>query len=550
VESWLPPQLPDRTGELWARDDSAGTAIGAAAVCDISLDELESGQLALLNRTLILGKDETDWRLGAQTRDRLQAVTLHFHEWLYALAHRVAQQGPDAARADRLLRWYLADWIARCGLQARGSRELAWNSYAIATRIGWWVRLYAILGPEKRASWGGLERAFLESLWQQAAYLRRHLEYDLRANHLLRDAVGLAWAGRFFAGDEAAEWLQTASELAQEQIAEQVLPDGCHFERSPMYHVTVMQDVLTLATLLGDVATLARLRETWTRMAECLSWLCHPDGQIALLNDAAHNGAAPPAETLARGAAHGLSVPDEAVKGARVFKDTGLAVWHSPTWMCVFDIGPLGPDYQPGHGHADHLTIEASFKGQRLIVDPGTWGYDDDDRRRYDRSTPAHNTVCVAGEDSSEMWSIFRVGRRGKPIPPESVETAGRLAVRAASHTGYEHLPGAPRHTRALDAGEDALVIQDRIEGSVVMPVAGGFLLAPGWRAEAAPHGWRLSKDALAVAVRFASERALQLGIETAAYHPEFGKEVQTSRLVWRYKGEFPLNASCTFEPA
>jgi len=550
MESWFPPRPPLITGTLRVREDGAGPSVGAREVPETSLEELGSGRLTLLNRTLALGKEGPDWRLGPQTRDRLQIATLHYHGWLYALAQVIARQGADAARADQLLRLYLEDWTARCSLQASGSRDLAWNSYAVATRIGWWVRFYALLGPEKRASWGGLERAFLESLWQQAAHLRRHLEYDLRANHLLRDAVGLAWAGRFFAGDEAAEWLSTATELAREQITEQVLPDGGHFERSPMYHVTVMEDILALAVLAEDAEVAAKLREAWTRMADFLRWVRHPDGQIALLNDAALNGAPAPGDALAHGAALRLPAQGDALRGGRVFRDTGLAVWHSPIWTCVFDTGPLGPDYQLGHGHADSLSIEASFKGRRLIVDPGTWGYDDDERRRYDRSTAAHNTVCIAGEDSSEVWSIFRVGRRARAIPPESEEATNRLSVRSASHTGYERLPGEPNHTRTMIAGENTLVIQDGIEARKALPVSGGFLLAPDWGAEAAPQGWRLSGSGLRVAVQVASPKPLHLGIETAAYHPEFGKEVQASRLVWRYEGEFPLHVSFTFESA
>src|SRR5579883_3250915 len=80
--------------------------------------------------------------------------------------------------------------------------------------------LPSALGPRWR-DWGEFEHDFLASLWQQASYLRDHLEWDLRANHLMRDAVGLAWAGRFFEETQAREWLQTATRLAVEQAEEQ-----------------------------------------------------------------------------------------------------------------------------------------------------------------------------------------------------------------------------------------------------------------------------------------------------------------------------------------
>ena len=83
-----------------------------------------------------------------------------------------------------------------------GSRALVWNSYAIATRIVVWGQLDHALTQRRRADWGDLRVAMHRSLWQQAAFLRANLEYDLRGNHLLRDAVGLAAAGSFLAQPE------------------------------------------------------------------------------------------------------------------------------------------------------------------------------------------------------------------------------------------------------------------------------------------------------------------------------------------------------------
>src|SRR5262249_46848573 len=161
-------------------------------------------------------------------------------------------------------------WITRCALGTAGARDLAWNAYAIATRLTWWIRCYQRLGSRWR-EWGEFERGFLASLWLQAGYLRDHLEWDLRANHLMRDAFGLAWVGRFFDESQAREWLKMATRLAVEQAAEQVLCDGGYFERSPMYHLHVMEDLLSLSLLVEDAEARDRLRDAWRRMAEFLA---------------------------------------------------------------------------------------------------------------------------------------------------------------------------------------------------------------------------------------------------------------------------------------
>ena len=41
-------------------------------------------------------------------------------------------------------------------------------------------------------------------------FLSHHLEWDLRANHLVRDAAGLAWAGRYLSGRSPDRWLNLA----------------------------------------------------------------------------------------------------------------------------------------------------------------------------------------------------------------------------------------------------------------------------------------------------------------------------------------------------
>ena len=65
----------------------------------------------------------------------------------------------------------------------------------------------------------------------------------------LMGAKALAFAGVFFEGPEAAHWRKRGLVLLERERAEQVLADGGHFERSPMYHAIVASDLLDLAAL-------------------------------------------------------------------------------------------------------------------------------------------------------------------------------------------------------------------------------------------------------------------------------------------------------------
>ncbi len=554
LRAWRPPDLPS------VRDDFPHGPSVPRRPCSslkqpFAVRDIEAGVFDLLGKRVEIGHESPDWRLGDHNRDRLWTVTLHYHEWVAALAEAAGGEEARAETATLLLRHYLSDWIRRCPWHRPGSGALAWNAYAIATRLEWWIRGYLVSRSRVFAPAPELEGAFLRSLWQQAAYLSEHVEWDLRGNHLLRDAVGLAWAGRFFDGDQPRVWLRQATDLAVEQAAEQVLPDGGHFERSPGYHVEVMEDLLILASLLEDAGrgdacvARAKLRRTWADMAEYLAWMRHPDGDVPLFNDASLRGAGAVSDLLGLGERIGISVAASPRRGGRYFAETGMAVWHGDPWSLFFDLGPVGPDVQPGHAHADTLTIESSFAGRRLFVDTGTSGYDDDPRRAYDRSTEAHNTLCVDDTDSSEMWKIFRVGRRARPRGVAVEIRAGAMNA-TGGHDGYDHLRGRPRHHRevaVIDGGPLTLV--DRATGSGTHLVRGGLLVAPSWRVEETAGGWRLAEGDHRLSVVVDSAQAIDRSIELRPYHPRHGVDRQATRIGWRWQGRLPLKVRTVVEP-
>jgi len=513
--------------------------------------ELARGRFSHLARGRDLGRERPAWRLGEVGEGRLWTITLHYHEWAYGLAEVAAGEGAAGDEAAALLSHYLSDWMARCDLGAPGARALAWNSFSLATRLAWWIRAWRLLRERRPEPWAALEPRLLSSAWKQADYLHRHLEWDLRGNHLIRDLVGLAWAGRFFAGEEARRWTATAGSLVLDQVAEQVLRDGAHFERSPTYHLHVMEDLLSLALLLPDPAVVEELKSAWLRMADYLAWVRHPDGYVPLLNDGGMHALCAPGRMLALGKHIGVARDAGLPRGGRHFPDAGLVVWHGEPWSLFFDVGEIGADHVPGHGHADTLTLEASYRGRRLFVDPGTFGYDRDERRRRDRATASHNTVAIDREDSSEVWDIFRVGRRARPIDVrEGFDADGFEA--SAGHTGYAHRAGRPVHRRRLSARPDgAIVVADALEGRGSHHVRGGWLLDPAWRAEPAASGWLLSRGDLRLRVEVRGGGAEPvLGLVEAPYHPDYGVEVATRRLEWECEQPFPFEVRTEVVPA
>ena len=120
------------------------------------------------------------------------------------------------------------------------------------------------------------------------------------------------------------------------------------------------------------------------------------------------------------------------------------------------DAGAVGPDYIPGHAHSDTLGFELYVGGQPFIVDTGISTYEKDERRQYERSTAAHNTVQINQLEQTEVWGGFRVAQRAKPV----IITDDAHTLKA-THTGYDRLN--VRHVRTFHIESDEIQILDEI---------------------------------------------------------------------------------------
>ncbi|WP_222564871.1 heparinase II/III family protein [Novilysobacter antarcticus] len=423
--------------------------------------------------------------------------------WLYN-AHYFDDLAADGATARVV--WHQA-LIGRWITENPPGQGNGWEPYPSSLRIVNWIKW----------SLGGnpLEPAAVHSLAVQARYLRRRLEIHLLGNHLWANAKALVFVGAFFEGDEAAAWLHKGAVLVERELAEQFLSDGGHFERSPMYHSILLEDVLDLVQLdriypgILPTTLVARLREGVGPMVRWLRVMTHPDGDIALFNDAAL-GIAPPLAALEH-YARALSVPIDNAPLAplEVLPESGYVRMTAGPAVMIADVGPVGPDYLPGHAHADTLSFELSLHGQRVLVNGGTSTYEAGPLRLQQRGTAMHNTVEVDGQDSSEVWSSFRVARRARPMNIRWAEEAGILVLEAA-HDGYLRLPGRVMHSRRWELSDGGLTVIDALSGRAQEAVA-RYRFVPGLDADSIGFAWR-NEGAAAATV-------------PGAWYPRFGEE-------------------------
>lgn len=467
--------------------------------------------------------------------DKLWLYNLHYFEDLNA-------KGAEA-RGD----WHrelLARWVA----ENPPGTGVGWDPYPMSLRMVNWIK-WSLSGNELGAD-------LLYSLAIQARYLRKRIEYWLLGNHLLANGKALLIAGYFFEGSEADEWRRTGERILGEELRKQILPDGGHFERSPLYHSIILEDLLDCVNVMNAFGDTGRpLRAKLVARAEAmlgfLRDILHPDGEIPFFNDAAIGIALPPRDLLAYAEKLDLRTPDPD-PGRVVRKERfGLWVFRGKESAMIIDAGPIGPDYLTGHAHCDTLSYEMSIGSQRFIVNSGTYTYSGPDRHLF-RATAAHNTVRIDGEEQHEIWASFRVARRGYPRRVEvRIDELGDAVRFSGAHTGYQRLRGRPVHHRTVARSGGTWRIEDTIDGAGVHKAESFIHLHPDvviTKTEAGSIQCRYA--GFNVAIQSTEDEVL--GVEDGYYSPEFGKKQANKTLLIRKtaRAPFTIEYRIVIEPA
>ena len=438
------------------------------------------------------------------------------HLWRYNLHYFDDLNAADSATR---IPWHAQAIDAWIDANPPGT-AIAWDPYPTSLRIVNWIK-WAHAGNR-------LPRVACESLARELDWLSQDFEFHLGGNHLLANAKALVFGGVFFEGRFADRWRVRGLEILEDELPRQILPDGGHFELSPMYHAIALEDVLDLVNLARVHPDLslprAPLEEAALRMLRWLEAMCHPDREIAFFNDAAF-GIAPQPDQLRRYAQELLG-PLESRTATCHLRESGYVRIEQPGCVLIADVARVGPDELPGHAHADTLSFELSLFGERLIVNGGTSVYGQGDQRLRERGTRAHNTVEIDSANSSEVWSGFRVARRARPFDVVMRED-GVDTVLSAAHDGYRRLPGSPIHRRTWRVGPSRLVVEDFVEGRFGNAIA-RFHLNPEVRCELDGSGGSGTLATPAGRTIRWTAQGREVRLAASWYAPRFGQRLAT----------------------
>ena len=390
-----------------------------------------------------------------------------------------------------------------------------WEPYPVSLRISNVLKAWQAGLP--------LEKRHFESLYAQASYLSNDLEKHLLGNHYFVNLKALLFAGVIFGNQR---WLNIAVKGLIEEVAEQILDDGSNFELTPMYHALILVDMLDMDNLCqaypGVVGS--RLVDLFKvnipKMLRFMSLMAHNDNGVSFFNDSV-DGIAPNKqciEAYAKQLGFDIGCFDATQVQAIDSGASGYMIASNKGNKLIFDAANVGPDYIPGHAHADTLSFELSIGDERVFVNTGISQYGLGEKRLHERKTAAHNTVEVDGLDSSQVWSGFRVAKRARVVE-RSVTWDVQQAEFSASHNGYKNIYGGPIHKRTLRLASYALHVFDELNGAF-KTATGRFYFHPDLTV-------RLEENTFIVNGAYFEMTAKLIGVTprlvASTWHPSFG---------------------------
>ncbi len=500
----------------------------------------ESTEGKLLDELCLAGRENAtasafNWSTGELWRPL--RIQIHYFDYLN-----------DPGRARAWKRAIVSDWT-RAHPAKKGD---AWTAYPTSLRMVNWIKFFTRLAPSD------IDEGFVTSLYEQALWLENNLETHILANHYLKNAKALLFAGTFFVGKDAERWRDVGLRIFLSEMREEFLPDGGHYERSPMYHAISLEDILDVYAYVSagaheeNVSTLETLRTYALLGLDFMSAMLMPDGTLPLFNDAAHGVGPSPAEIFANARTTLGYEPAVEPPGLRLraLTSSGYYSIRDGANALIIDCGPLGPRYQPGHGHCDALSYELALGGERVIVDTGVFEYEPNAQRRYARGTAAHNTVQIDGAEQSEIWDVFRVGRRANPLAPKLTLLGSREATFVGAHDGYERPPTRTRHERTVRYASGEWSFEDRLYGTGRHLIESRVHVHPDCHARRTTRGVQISarRAGRPVATLCPSPEA-ELRIASGPYFSSFGTSQNRDVIVMTREARLPTVISYTISP-
>lgn len=454
----------------------------------------------LLRGDLEIGGGIRSLRPGAWAEISNSAVleaAAHGFTWLRDLR----ALGTDAARLRA--RALVSEWI-----NAPPNEALPHRPDVTGARVAAWLGHYDFFAATADDAF---RQRLMGRLVSDARTLSAALpaeELDARALTALKGLIAAA-----VALPEHAGFLIRALRFLPQEINRQVMPDGCHAERSPAAQLAALQDLTEIRALLQAAQTQPppALTSAIDRMAPALRVMRHGDGGLALFNGSKEESSSLIDIALTQAGRGG--------RGPSALVDGGFQRLQAGRSVLIVDCGAPPPPGVDRYAHAGTLSMELSVGRDRMIVNCGAFPAGNPEWRDATRATAAHSTLVIADVNSSEL-KPEGLGRRPITVEAQRQEANGAHWLEA-SHDGWKKLFGAVHRRRLYlaESGEDVRG-EDAVEAPTPQPFTLRFHLHPDVNASLQQDGeavllrlrsgggWRLRADG----ARMSLEESIYLG--------------------------------------
>lgn len=387
-------------------------------------------------------------------------------EWVYALnRHTIFVNLGKAWRLTGEERYrqtfltLLEDWITRVPHTPQREKT-AWRALEAGLRAENWLRALRLFeGAVPQPLLAQAEKSLLEHgeyLCSAYGNFQRLSNWGVIQDHGLF-LLGV-WFGR-------RHWQELALRRMTENLHHALLPDGTHWEQSPLYHCEVLHGAAdTLLTARQNrIPVPPELEEKTLAMCRALAAWVMPGRSILPQSDSDVIDAG---DLLAQGA---LLFEDPALAAAAAGPVPEETLWdfgpEAPRMLAEIPAAPTGSfsDALPysgnymmrtgrdekatclhihtgslggGHGHADLLHLDVYHRGEGVLVDGGRGTYVENALRRELKRPAAHNTLRVDGADFTRYLDTWGWADHAQPLPAGWVTTP-RADYLCAGHLGY-----------------------------------------------------------------------------------------------------------------
>jgi hypothetical protein len=144
----------------------------------------------------------------------------------------------------------------------------------------------------------------------------------------------------------------------------------------------------------------------------------------------------------------------------KIYPHSGYFVIKDPQIALLFDVGPIGLMPSMAHGHSDILSFVLYVGGIPIIVDCGSYQYNNHYKkyRDYFHGVHSHNTISIDGKDQAKNGAgMFWLSNPDVRILDSSLE--GNNVWCVASHNGYSREGSSIIHERRLEYDKQKKII-------------------------------------------------------------------------------------------